>query len=48
MSTSLTLVNATINKRLLYKMVYFHHWDYPVSNNWLKIYSYNIRRRLKK
>lgn len=47
MNASFSLKNATINKKLLYRMVYFHHWDYPVSNNWLKVHGYNMRRRVK-
>lgn len=47
MITSFTLVNAAIKKRLIYEMVYFHYWDYPVFNNWLKVHGYNMRRKIK-
>ena len=39
--------NATINRQLLWLIAYGSNpWMWPVSNNWLKLHGYYVRRRV--
>ena len=35
---------TNINRVQLYKLLHRHPWLWPVSNNWLKLHGYNMRR----